>query len=161
MRNPLLIFLLLPAMEIGLLALFASQYGLAAVAAEVFGTSLLGIALLRRSGARSLVEMNARLQAAQESPEQVLRDLLRAVAGLLLVIPGIATDAVGLLLLVPAFRRRVARRWTVAGDVFRYDLRTGQAPPDDGSPDAFQPRQASKRPPRSGEVIDGEFTRED
>lgn len=158
MRNPLLTLLLLPAMEIGLLALFAARYGLGAVAIEVFGTSVLGILLLRRSGTRSLLELQARVQQAQDSPETMIRDLLRAVSGLLLVIPGIATDLVGLALMLPAVRERLARNWAASGAVFRHPAGGSQRPP---GPDWSEPPREPRRSRQGGDVIEGEFTRED
>ncbi len=161
MRNPLLVALLLPAMEIGLLALFAARYGLASVAIEVFGTSLLGIFLLRRAGYRQLVEFNLRMQESPGAPEEILRDLLRAVSGVMLVIPGIATDLVGLALLLPPMRERLARGWTASGSVFRYQAgashRGGAARP---GPERVQ-RPTPDRGPGGGDVIEGEFTREE
>ncbi len=163
MRSPILVILLLPAMEIGLLALFASRFGLASVAAEVLGTSLLGVLLLRRAGYRNLVALNARLQQPQEPPEKILRDLLGAVAGVLLVIPGIATDLVGLVLLLPGVRDRVARSWTSSGKVFRYQAGAGtpweQAPPGPGV-HRSSGAEAGRRP-AGGDVIEGEFRREE
>ncbi len=167
MRSPFLALLILPAMEIGLLALFASRYGLTAVALEVFGTSILGMYLLRRTGYRNLVEANARIQAAQESPEQVLGDLMKAIAGLMLIIPGIATDLVGLLLLLPPARRGLVRRWTASGQVFRYGAswhpqnqgRERPVGPGEDRPGAPGPRPASSGQDRH--IIEGEFTRED
>lgn len=160
MRNPLLVMLLMPALEIGLLALFAARYGLTAVAAEVFLTSGLGLWLLRRSGYRSLLQANERLRRAEDTPEQVLHDLIGSVAGVLLLIPGIATDVVGLSLLLPWVRRRMVRRWLASGQVFQYSMREQfrQPPParpthDEGSP--------QRDPGRGGDVIEGEFTRED
>jgi UPF0716 protein FxsA len=44
------------------------------------------------------------------SCQQCLAEMLLLVAGILIVIPGLMGDTLGLLLLVPWFRRRVARR---------------------------------------------------
>jgi UPF0716 protein FxsA len=77
--------------------------GLGGVLALVLGTGVLGIFLLRRmSGAVAGLRGGGIASAGQAG--------LLALAGLLLILPGILTDVVGAILLVPQVRAMVLRR---------------------------------------------------
>jgi len=73
-------------------------------------TSVLGAGIARRRGRAAIVEV-ARAVAERRSPGPAALDgALGAIGGLLLMIPGFVTDALGALLLLPA-ARRLTRSW--------------------------------------------------
>jgi UPF0716 protein FxsA len=106
---------LLPLAEVATFAAIATAIGWFWTLCLFLATTVLGLALLRRSGRRDI----DRLRDAWR------RDGLRAfhlespgigpmLGGILLVFPGFITDALGLLLLVPAIRRRLRARFARA-----------------------------------------------
>lgn len=102
---------LLPWLELlGLIQLGIKTSALTALL-YVLATFVLGLALLRRQG----LDMFRRLQEAQDGhiigPDLLLDDMAVGLAALLLLIPGLITDAAACLVLIGPLRRRLARRW--------------------------------------------------
>ena len=103
------LILLMPWIELfGLIQLGIETSALTALAYVVL-TMVLGFAILRRQG----MGMFERLRETQEGriigPELLLDDMAVGFSGLLLIIPGLVTDAAALLLLIGPLRRRVSR----------------------------------------------------
>lgn len=69
-----------------------------------------GIALVRAQGLATLTRGMRRLEGGQLPAQEMVEGLLLAVAGVLLLIPGLLSDVLALLLLVPLLRRWLARR---------------------------------------------------
>lgn len=105
-----LLFLVVPAIEIYLIVVVGGVIGPAATLAIVAVTAVVGAALARRQG----LEVLRRLQESMATGRGIERSLaegaLVLVAGVLLLTPGFATDAVGLALLAPPVRRWAAGR---------------------------------------------------
>jgi UPF0716 protein FxsA len=100
---------LLPLLEIAIFIAAGRAIGLWPVLGLVVAAALLGAILLRTEGLRTL----SRVEAAIGRREMPVRPLLDAaalvVAGLLLIVPGFLSDAVGLVLLLPPVRALLAR----------------------------------------------------
>ncbi len=97
---PLITFILLCA-EIALLIKFAQAVGGGPVFLEILATAGLGILLLRMAG-RSVFEPARMIELMTRRPT---RDLIRSLGllflgGLLLLIPGLLSDAVGIVFVV-------------------------------------------------------------
>ena len=111
----LLLLTLLPLVELVLLAWLSAHTDWRLTVLFVLGTGLLGAWLIRWQGWRAW--RNIRQQLARgEAPADSIQDaFLILVAGLLLITPGVLTDVLGVLLLVPPFRRLIGkwlrRRW--------------------------------------------------
>ena len=109
-----LLFTVVPLVEIYLLVGIGSRVGVWPTLAGVFLTGAVGAALAKREGLRVLVETQRALAEGRVPAEGVLGAVLVLAGGLLLIAPGVLTDVVGLLLLVPPTRRLIARglgRW--------------------------------------------------
>lgn len=93
-------------LEIILLVWITAQTSFAVTAAIVFGTALLGIALIRWQGTAI-----SRRGAGETAPRRNLfgRALI-VVAGVLLITPGVLADMTGIILLLPPVRGFVQRR---------------------------------------------------
>lgn len=105
----LLIFVVLPIAEIWLLIAIGHQVGFWATVGFVVGVGIVGSMLAKAEGARVLRQF-ARAQEERRVPEEgLLSAVLIVVAGILLVIPGVISDFLGLVLLFPWTRRLVAR----------------------------------------------------
>ena len=109
MGRLLLLFVGVPAIELALLIEVGSRIGTGATLALIAITGILGASLARRQGL-SVLRMLQQETAAGRLPAGSLVDgVVILVAGALLVTPGILTDAVGFLCLLPAFRQQLKR----------------------------------------------------
>ena len=108
-KGLLLIFLAVPLIEV---ALFIKVGGLIGVLPTVLLcvlSAVAGTALMRAQGLATLDRLRASLEAGGDPRGPIAHGALILVAGMLLITPGFFTDAVGLLLLIPAVRRQVIR----------------------------------------------------
>jgi len=114
MGRLLLLFVLLPAVELALLIEVGSRIGTAATLGIIVLTGFIGAALARHQGLGVLRRLQQQTQAGQLPASSLVDGVLILVAAALLVTPGVLTDALGFLCLVPAFRnvlkREVRRR---------------------------------------------------
>lgn len=136
----LLLFVGVPLIELYFLIQVGSQIGaLSTIGLSVF-TALLGGALVRLQGFSVLMRVRNALEQNQVPTLELLSGALLLVAGLVLLLPGFFTDALGFLLLVPKLRRfLIARFFYISAD--------------EPSPD----RDSARTGPQ---VIEGEFRRE-
>ena len=104
----LLLFTVVPVVELYLLITIGERLGAGATVALVLVTGLLGATLAKREGSRVLRNWQQSLERGEMPKEGVTSSLLVLVGGVLLVTPGVVTDLTGLLLLVPWSRRLVA-----------------------------------------------------
>lgn len=108
MNKWLLVFLVLPLVEMAILIEVGARIGSWPTIGLVVGTALLGVALLKRQGFATLLRGQARLAAGELPLREIAEGLLLAVAGALLLTPGFVTDCCGFVLLAPPPRRRLA-----------------------------------------------------
>jgi UPF0716 protein FxsA len=109
-----LAFLVVPALELWLLVVVNRHLGLGPTLGLLLLTGLVGFWLAKWQGFRTWQNIRAELAAGQVPSASLLDGALILVAGLLLLTPGLLTDGVGLLLLLPPTRARVRRslvRW--------------------------------------------------
>jgi len=104
----LLLFTVVPAVELYLLITLGQVLGAGPTIAIVLATGMLGAALARREGARVLENWQEATAKAQIPKDGVVSSVLVLVGGVLLVTPGVVTDLCGFLLLLPWSRRMVA-----------------------------------------------------
>jgi UPF0716 protein FxsA len=106
LRGPLiaLLFLSFPLVEIAGFVLVGRQIGVLATIGLVIATSIAGSLLLRFQGFGVLSRINKEMQTGQDPSRELAHGVMILVAGLLLLLPGFATDIVGLLLFIPPVR---------------------------------------------------------
>ncbi len=103
-RIVVLLFLLLPLIEIACFVIIGNAIGLWATLAGVILSGLIGSMVLRFHGMAVLNDMQRQINCGQ-LPGRALADAaLIGLAGLLLLIPGYFSDLIGLLLLLPPVR---------------------------------------------------------
>jgi UPF0716 protein FxsA len=107
-----LLLIVVPMVELVLLLTIADLTGFTAALALVIGTGLTGAWLLRWQGTKTLQSIRTELSGGRIPQTKVLDGALILVAGALLLTPGVLTDFLGLLLLVPP-TRAVLRHWLV------------------------------------------------
>jgi UPF0716 protein FxsA len=127
----LLLFIGIPIAEIYLLVQLASRIGFFPTLGVVILTGVVGVACIKHQGRRVLQRLNGDLQAGRMPAGAIIEGVLLLAAGLLLITPGVFTDAVGFLLLVPPIRTAVA--WGL-GKHFAKKIRFVQYP---GAPGSF------------------------
>jgi UPF0716 protein FxsA len=117
----LLLFVLWPLGEIAAFAMVGDRVGALNTVALVILSGLVGLAVLRRQG---LAAVSALRSGGPPPAGEVLDGLAVALAGVLLIVPGFLSDAVGLLLLVPGVRRSLgallARQISRVGGEMRF-----------------------------------------
>ncbi len=112
----LLLFVGIPLVELYLLAEVEDRLGLGPTLLMVVGTGILGASAVRRQGARAWRAIQVSLAEGKVPSAEIAHGVLILVGGVLLITPGILTDLVGLLLMVPVVRELVRLR---LGGVFR------------------------------------------
>ncbi|WP_037859904.1 FxsA family membrane protein [Streptomyces sp. NRRL S-340] len=139
-------------LEIWLLTLVAAAAGGFTVFLLLVAAFVLGAVVIKRAGRRAFQNLNEAFQRGATPSDRRGGNGLMMLGGLLLMIPGMISDAVGLLLLVPPVQRAVGRfaQRTV-------DRRLRAAAPGTLG-DAFQ--QARMHRP-DGKVVPGEVIRDD
>ena len=105
----LLLFTLVPLIELFLLVKLGDVIGFWPTVALVVTTGALGAILTRMEGLRVLRQAQADFQQGRVPTDRLLDGLLILVAGAVLLTPGLITDAVGFFLLVPPGRRMVRK----------------------------------------------------
>ncbi len=159
MRFPILIFIVIPFIEIVILLKVGQTIGALPTIAMVVLTAFIGVNLLKRQGLSTLLRFQDRLRAGQLPAQEIVEGMLVAFAGALLLAPGFITDTVGVLLLTPPVRRHIARRVLNSGSMFM----TGGSFTSGttfGYGDPFARRPGSRGDTEDGEIINGEFRNE-
>jgi UPF0716 protein FxsA len=171
-----LAFLLIPVVEIVLLVQVGEVIGLWPTLALLAAETLLGGWIVRREGRRAWRVLQDTLRRGA-APDRELGDAALVMAGgVLLLIPGLITDVLGLLFVLPFTRplvRRVASRYTARRMRLAGDRASMTYPPGPGGPggpgfgpfgrfDPFDPGADGRDPdtPR-GPVVRGEVVEED
>ena len=105
----LLLFIFVPIIEIGLFIQVGGFLGLWPTIALVLVTAFVGASLVRSQGLQTLMNVQNRLQQGELPAQQIFEGVMLAVAGVLLLTPGFMTDALGMLVLLPAPRAAIAK----------------------------------------------------
>lgn len=106
----ILVLTIVPLVEVMILLRLAEAFSWGPTIALVIVTGVLGAALARREGLRTLLRIQDDLNAGRVPTLTMVEGVMILVAGVALVTPGILTDLAGFALLVPALRRWLARR---------------------------------------------------
>lgn len=155
MRFFLILLLLLPVVEIWLLIVVGDAIGALPTIAWLILAAIIGVNLIRHLGVATMFNINQQLRRGEVPAQAVAGGMMMGVAGVLLVIPGFLSDALAVLLLIPALRRGLLNRWLrnvrvqsasyQQGNV--YDVEVETPPP--------------REPEKIGRTLEGEFRRDD
>ncbi len=105
----LLLFILVPMVDLYVLLLVADWLGGMETVALVIVTGVIGASLARHQGISVLTAVQTDMHEGRLPTDHLLSGLLVLVGAVLLLTPGILTDVVGFLLMVPGNRRLVIR----------------------------------------------------
>ena len=101
------LFTMVPMVELYLLIRLGTYVGAVDTIAIVIGTGVAGGLLAKSQGLAVLDRMRAELNQGRLPAESLFDGLLILIAGAMLVTPGLLTDGLGLLLLVPWSRQGI------------------------------------------------------
>ena len=139
----LVLFLLVPLIEIALFIQIGGAIGVWYTLTIVVVTAVLGSWLVRSQGARELGNLRSSFSELRDPTEPLANGAMILFSGALLLTPGFFTDAVGFALLLPPVRAAVYR-WARS----RVQVQGFQMGPGGPHQQAPEPRDR---------VIDGEF----
>lgn len=103
----LLLFVVLPLVELALLIEIGSRFGTGVTVGVIVATGFIGAVLARRQGLHVVRRIQHELEAGRLPTDSLVDGGLILLAGGLLVTPGVLSDLFGFLCLVPLFRRGV------------------------------------------------------
>jgi UPF0716 family protein affecting phage T7 exclusion len=156
-----ILFVLLPLTELYVLIAVGKQIGFWSLLGVLAFSAFVGISFAQREGLRVWSELQQDLLAGREPRHGALEGVLVLLGGVLLVIPGLISDVVGLLLLVPWTRHVVARALrhsrSKGGAVFSsqsFFVRWPPAPHASAQREARAPRPAGGVIDTTGEAVD-------
>lgn len=109
MAKLLLLFTIVPLLELYLLLVLGSAMGFWPTVGLVLVTALLGSFFGKREGLRVWRSWREALSRGEMPEEGILGGVLVLVGAVLLITPGVLTDLTGLLLLIPPSRRFIAK----------------------------------------------------
>ncbi|MGF1701738.1 membrane protein FxsA [Photobacterium makurazakiensis] len=168
----LFLFIVVPIVEIALFVQVGGFLGMWPTIGLVLLTAIVGASLVRSQGIATLMSVQNRLQQGELPAQQIVEGVMLAVSGVLLLTPGFMTDALGMMVLLPAPRAMLAKQLMsrvkvqgmASGSGFSAGFGGGQGF-DGQSPfgqhDADPFNKASRDQDQSGDVFDGEFERKD
>lgn len=105
----LLLFVVVSIAEIYLLIKLFSLVGFLYTLGIILLTGFIGIRLMKSQGRTIMGRIQGTLAAGRMPKQEMVEGLLVLFSGVFLITPGIITDTVGFLLLVPPVRHLVAR----------------------------------------------------
>lgn len=143
----LIIFVFIPLTELYVLIEVGDRIGAFATIWLVVLTAVIGGWLVRKQGMGILFRIRQQMEQGEAPAIEMLEGALLALMGILLLLPGFITDALGFLLLIPPLRR-----FLVLEFLKRSGTMTGV--------DATIVREDSTSRRRI-DIIEGEFRRED
>ncbi len=105
-----LTLLLVPAIELYFLIQVGSVIGALPTILLTIFTAVLGAYLMRSQGLMTLQQMQVQLAQGVRPEQTLIEGVMILLGGMLLLVPGLITDALGFALLIPPVRKKLAER---------------------------------------------------
>jgi UPF0716 protein FxsA len=162
-RALFILFIVIPIVEIALLLQISDVIGGWSTLALVVITAFIGAKLVKQQGVNALGNVQQQMAQGQMPAQDLFAGLCIIIAGVLLLTPGVMTDALGFLLLTPAVRSRLAKNL----------MTQAQAKMTNSSQSSFYYSSHTQTPPnnpfekvnndneQNSNTLDGEFKRKD
>ena len=112
MNTVLLLIILVPILEIYLFIKIGSQIGAFTTISLIFLTAIIGVYYARYEGLNTLKSGVTQLYKNQMPLFELMSGAALAVAAILLIFPGFATDLLGFLIIFPLTRKIIFRLFT-------------------------------------------------
>ncbi|MEF8786845.1 MAG: FxsA family protein [Haloarculaceae archaeon] len=110
------VLLLIPLLEMLLLVVLSTYIGWQVVVLLVVLTALVGMLLVRAQGRQTLRKIQQKTARGELPADELLDGALLLVSGAFLLTPGLVTDVIGFLLVIPFTRypiRLAVKKWVV------------------------------------------------
>ena len=107
MNTVLLLIILIPAIEIFLFIKIGSQIGAISTILMIFITAIVGVYYAKYEGLNTLRSGFTQISKNKTPTYEMISGAAIAIAALLLIVPGFATDILGFLLIFPITRKFV------------------------------------------------------
>ena len=111
MNSILLAIILIPVIEIYLFIKIGSEIGAITTILLIFATAIIGVYYAKYEGLNTLRSGFIQLSKNQTPAYEFISGAAIAIAALLLIIPGFATDILGFLLIFPLSRKFIFNRF--------------------------------------------------
>ena len=105
MNTILLLIILIPVVEIYLFIKIGAQIGAITTIILIFITAIIGIYYAKYEGLNTLKSGFSQLSKNETPAYEMISGAAIAIAALLLIIPGFATDVIGFLMIFPTTRK--------------------------------------------------------
>jgi UPF0716 protein FxsA len=161
MRFFLLVFIIVPILEMFILIRVGSIIGALPTIALVVLTATVGVWLLKREGLATLTRLQGKLAEGEIPGKELLEGVMLIIGGALLLTPGFVTDAVGFVCLLPWLRQPVAI-WLLQHTQFNFiqgGFQMGAGGPFGRQGPGFDPRNFQGRT-FFGEAFEDQTTRD-
>ncbi len=106
----MMLFIFMPLVELSILLRVGAELGPVGVLLLVVGTGAAGAALARWQGVQLLLKLRRELAQGHMPAPYLVDGVMILIAGFLLLTPGLLTDTIGFLLLIPVCRA-VIKAW--------------------------------------------------
>jgi len=136
----LALFLLIPLFEVVVFIQVGGQIGALWTILLTLATAVTGVTLVRTQGIRTFYAAKAQLAQGETPAMAVVEGILLLLSGVMLMIPGFISDAMGAVMLLPFARQ------ALAGAVLEK---------------VFIARANQAQPGQKGHTIEGQFRRDD
>mgnify|MGYP001441645328 CR=1 FL=1 len=110
MNSILLLLILIPALEIYLFIKIGSQIGALTTILLIFSTAIIGIYYAKYEGLNTLKSGFNQLSRNETPAYEVVSGAAIALAAVLLIVPGFATDVIGFSLIFPVSRKFIFKK---------------------------------------------------
>jgi UPF0716 protein FxsA len=154
-RYLLILMIAAPFIELWLLLQINESIGLPKTLMLVVGTGILGATLTKRQGINTLRKMQQQSAQGQMPAAMMVEGMMIFAAGLLLITPGVITDGVGFLLLVPLVRAGLRER--LARSIKFQSMGPGMGPGMGPQPMNPETPTSQAAPNSPDDVIDVDF----
>ena len=111
MNTALLLIILIPILEIYLFIKIGSQIGAFTTISLIFLTAIIGVYYARYEGLNTLRSGISQLYKNQMPFFELMSGAALAVAAFLLILPGFATDLIGIFLVIPITRKIILKKF--------------------------------------------------
>ena len=119
MNTVLLLIILVPILEIYLFIKIGSQIGAFTTISLIFVTAIIGVYYARYEGLNTLRSGVSQLYKNQMPLFELMSGAALAIAALLLITPGFATDILGFLLIFPLTRKIIFKSFANTRKIIR------------------------------------------
>jgi len=148
----------LPLVEIALLVKFGQWAGVWLTLGLVVGTAVVGVGVLQRQGFTMMLRTREAMMRGEPPVGAMMDGAMMFMAGFFLILPGLLTDTLGALLLIPPIRH-VVSRWLASGMFGAGDVHVEVF--DGERRSERRPGNAGRGVENGGPVIEGDFERLD